>query len=103
MSPTAQAFSMTFNAIALLRGAVALAAIVTAPLAAQPAADSTEFVRLEAVWNRAHLSGDAEALASLWHEDLVVAVPGMALLDRATSLAVVRSGLGRDTMVKRLR
>lgn len=59
---------------------------------AQAAADSTELVRLEGVWNRAHVAGHADSLASLWDATLVVAVPGMSLLDRAGSLQMAQGG-----------
>lgn len=79
----------------LLLAALALAP--GAPAIAQAPADTTEFLRLEQRWNAAHLSGAADSLAQLWHADLIVAVPGMDLLDREGSLAVVRTRLVRLT------
>jgi ketosteroid isomerase-like protein len=49
-------------------------------------------LKLEEVWNAAHLKGDAEALERLWDADLVVMVPKMAPISRASALALTRSG-----------
>jgi len=54
--------------------------------------DVTELLRLEKVWNEAHLNSDAEALDRLWADDLVVTVPNMPLMDKSESLQFVRSG-----------
>ena len=54
--------------------------------------DASEFLRLEQVWNEAHLKGDANVLDRLWLEDIVVIVPKMAPFDRAAALGVMRSG-----------
>lgn len=51
-----------------------------------------ELARLESVWNEAHLRGDADALAQLWADDLIVTVPDMPLMDKNEALAFVRSG-----------
>ena len=55
-------------------------------------ADKEQLVKLEEVWNQAHLRGDAGALAGLWAEDLVVIVPRMRIFSRADALAMVQSG-----------
>lgn len=65
-------------------------ALLGAPVAESP--EMTELVRLEGVWNDAHLHGDAEALDRLWDADLVVTVPKMPVFTRAEALAVARSG-----------
>jgi ketosteroid isomerase-like protein len=58
-------------------------------------ADRATLVRLEALWNEAHLKADTAALAQLWDDDLQVAVPGMQPLNKETSLSVVRDSTVR--------
>ncbi len=60
--------------------------------AADVEADKAELLRLEKVWNDAHLNGDAEALDALWADDLTVTVPKMQVLTKADALAFARSG-----------
>ena len=77
-------------------------ATVTGPVRADPSqssqgADSTVFVQLEGVWNRAHLTGDTTALAALWIDDLVVVVPEMPLMSKAELLGFWRSGRSNIT------
>lgn len=55
-------------------------------------ADKAELLRLEKVWNDAHLNGDAVALDALWADDLTVTVPKMQVLTKANALAFARSG-----------
>jgi ketosteroid isomerase-like protein len=55
-------------------------------------ADVHELQRLETVWNDAHMHGDADALDALWADDLEVAVPHMALMNKADALGFARSG-----------
>lgn len=55
-------------------------------------ADVKELERLETVWNEAHEHEDADALESLWADDLEVAVPKMPVMGKAEVLAFVRSG-----------
>src|ERR1700733_5635114 len=57
-----------------------------------PDNESRELMHLEEVWNQAHGTGDAEALAHLWAGDLEVAVPHMAVMTRAEALGFARSG-----------
>ncbi|MGI9066737.1 MAG: nuclear transport factor 2 family protein [Pyrinomonadaceae bacterium] len=59
-----------------------------------------ELGRLENVWNDAQLSGNADALDSLWANDLVVTVPNMPVMDKSESLAFVRSGKMRFQVYK---
>jgi ketosteroid isomerase-like protein len=54
--------------------------------------DVAELMRLERVWNQAHVSGDAVALDQLWADDLVVTVQGMPTMSKAQSMAIWRSG-----------
>jgi ketosteroid isomerase-like protein len=86
-------------------GAAVLALAVISPVAGltiQPApteaADRLELTRLETVWNEAHVKGDADALDRLWASDLIVTVASMPVLNKADSLAMVRSG--RMTFLK---
>jgi hypothetical protein len=64
--------------------------------AGKPAANGdpavTELMRLETVWNAAHVRGDAEALAGLWADSLTVIVAGMPVLTRDEALAMARAG-----------
>jgi hypothetical protein len=74
---------------------IAVALMVAAaqtPSASKEAADLTELQRLEVVWNSAHVKGDTDALDALWANDLVVTVSGMPVMNKADSLAMVRSG-----------
>jgi len=73
---------------------VAAGGLAALPVTAQ-ASDSTELVRLETVWNRAHVAGDADILDGLWAPELVVTVPAMAPMTKIESLAFVRSGAMR--------
>ena len=61
------------------------------PALSKDAFDLKELYRLEAVWNEAHLKGDAEALDALWANDLVVIVASMRLINKADALEMVRS------------
>jgi len=70
---------------------------VLAALAPQPAGGTNgdavaELTHLEAVWNQAHLAGDAAALDRIWADDLVVIVPGMPAFSKGDVLGVARSG-----------
>lgn len=56
------------------------------------AAPADDLLRLEKVWNEAHLHADAAALDNLWDEELVVTVPEMPLFDKKGSLAIWKSG-----------
>jgi ketosteroid isomerase-like protein len=49
-------------------------------------------MRLEAVWNDAHLRGDTPALDRLWADELVAIVPKMTPLPKQDALAFARSG-----------
>jgi ketosteroid isomerase-like protein len=62
------------------------------PAASKESADLKELYRLEAVWNDAHLKGDAEALDTLWANDLIVTVASMPVMKKADALAMIRSG-----------
>jgi len=53
--------------------------------------DLKELYRLEAVWNEAHVKGDADALDALWANDLIVTVAAMPIMNKADALAMVRS------------
>jgi ketosteroid isomerase-like protein len=56
------------------------------------ATEQAEFMRLEKLWNEAHLNGDATALDSLWAEDLIITVPKMPVMNKQQTLGVWRSG-----------
>jgi ketosteroid isomerase-like protein len=58
---------------------------------AQPDTEQ-ELMRLEQVWNQAHLNNDAAALETLWADDLTVMVPGMAAMSKSDVLAFVKTG-----------
>jgi ketosteroid isomerase-like protein len=55
-------------------------------------ADTKELLRLESVWNEAHLQGDAAALDRLWADDLIVTVMNMPVMGKAEALGFLRSG-----------
>jgi ketosteroid isomerase-like protein len=72
---------------------LAVSALSQTPKAeAADSKDSEAMSRLEAVWNEAHMKGDAAALDRLWAGDLVVTVPGMPAMSKTQSLAVWKSG-----------
>jgi Domain of unknown function (DUF4440) len=54
--------------------------------------DSTELARLETAWNEAHVKGDADALDRLAADALVVTVPEMPVMTKASSFGVLRAG-----------
>ena len=60
-------------------------------------ADSVELVRLESVWNDAHVRGDTAVLAGLWSDDLVLTVPEMPVMAKSDVLRFWRSGRSRIT------
>ena len=68
--------------------------VLPAQARAQPAQSPTEseLLRLEKVWNEAHLHADAEALSRLWDDDLTVVVPKMDLIHKSDALGMLRSG-----------
>jgi len=66
-------------------------ALLQGPAVSTDAFDLKELQRLEAVWNDAHLKGDADALDQLWANDLVVTVAAMPIMNKADALAMVRS------------
>ena len=56
-----------------------------------------EILRLEAVWNQAHLRGDVPALDALCAADLVVTVPGMKPMSKPDILGFWKSGRAKIT------
>ena len=70
---------------------LAIILLLQAPALSKDAFDLKELYRLEAVWNDAHVKGDADTLDQLWANDLVVTVAAMPLMNKADSLAMVRS------------
>ena len=70
---------------------LAIILLLQVPALSKDAFDLKELYRLEAVWNDAHVKGDAEALDQLWANDLVVTVAAMPVMNKADSLAMVRS------------
>jgi len=60
--------------------------------ASQQSQDTTEFLRLERVWNDAHLRSDTASLRTLWDDDLVVTVPEMPVMSKPELLSFWRSG-----------
>jgi ketosteroid isomerase-like protein len=79
-----------------------LALLFCAGLYAQPPqaddTDRAEIVRLEKVWNNAHVLGDADALDRLWADDLEVAVPKMPVMKKKELVSFVRSGRMKFTV-----
>jgi hypothetical protein len=72
---------------------VLIALLLTSPQAAvsKEAFDLKELYRLEAVWNDAHVKGDADTLDGLWANDLSVTIAAMPAMKKADALAMVRS------------
>lgn len=69
-----------------------LIGLFTTVYAADVESDKAELLRLEKVWNDAHINGNADALDALWADDLTVTVPKMQVLTKADALAFARSG-----------
>lgn len=59
--------------------------------------ETQEILRLEGVWNEAHLRGDVPALDALCATDLVVTVPGMKPMSKADILGFWQSGRAKIT------
>lgn len=78
---------MSVSALLLVAGVLASQATVSTPVA-----DVAELTRLEAVWNDAHLRGDAPVLDRLWADELVAIVPSMTPLPKQDALAFLRTG-----------
>jgi ketosteroid isomerase-like protein len=51
-----------------------------------------ELMHLEQVWNDAHLTGNFEALDSLWDDQIVVVIPKMRLINKSDGLDMFRTG-----------
>ena len=69
-----------------------LAALVQQPANKKPeSADVQELSRLENVWNEAYVHTDADTLATLCADDLVVTMSDMQVLNKQQSLAILRS------------
>jgi len=61
-------------------------------LAFLQSSDATqELLRLEEVWNKAHLEGDAATLERLWADEFTVTVPGTQVMARVDAVGVARS------------
>jgi ketosteroid isomerase-like protein len=69
-----------------------IGATAQAPPLSRHETDSRELERLEKVWNEAHEHGDADALQSVWADDLEVDAPRMPVMTRADALSFARSG-----------
>ena len=54
--------------------------------------DVQELKRLEKVWNDAYVRADADALEQLCANDLVVTMTDMVVLNKRSSIAILRSG-----------
>jgi hypothetical protein len=63
-----------------------------AELAGTHHATQAELVRLETVWNSAHLRGDSKALDKLWSDDFDAIVPKMPVFKKSLLVAFVREG-----------
>ncbi len=68
------------------------AVLLFAFLFQEPSAETREISRLEQAFNTAHLAGDADALDTLWADDAVITVPGMAVMGKPTAVGSLRSG-----------
>ena len=72
---------------------IAVLALVQEPTGkTQESTDAIELSRLEHVWNEAHVRGNANALDSLWTDDLVVIVPNMQVMSKQDVMGIMRSG-----------
>jgi hypothetical protein len=68
------------------------AANATQPVQVNYDAETRNFEHLETVWNEAHEHGDADALETLWADDLEITVPRMTVLTKTDAVKFARSG-----------
>ena len=54
--------------------------------------DAAELSRLESVWNNAYTHGNVEPLDQLLADDLIVTMTDMAVMNKAQSIGLLRSG-----------
>ena len=79
----------------LLITVVAIGVCAVRSIQAQDPKDGVELLRLEDVWNSAYTQGNADPLNGLLSDDLVVTLTDMKVMDKATSLAVIRAEVRR--------
>ena len=84
MSPRIKSF---LAAIIIVTGS--LSAVARNP---RESDDAAELSRLEQVWNEAYIHGNIEPLEQLLADDLVVTMTDMAVLTKAQSIGLLRSG-----------
>ena len=77
----------------LLITVVAIGVCAVRSIQAQDPKDGVELLRLEDVWNSAYTQGNADPLNGLLSDDLVVTLTDMKVMDKATTLAVIRAGI----------
>ncbi|HSC08373.1 MAG TPA: nuclear transport factor 2 family protein, partial [Steroidobacteraceae bacterium] len=84
---------------AMLPTLVTVAWVITAigSLQVPDPPETQEILRLERVWNEAHLRGDVAALDALCATDLIVTVPGMKPMSKADILGFWQSGRAKIT------
>lgn len=70
----------------------ATTAFVQTPPAPREVGDRAGLMRLESIWNDAHLGGDAAALDRLWADDIIVTVQGMPVMRKPQALGMLRAG-----------
>ena len=75
---------------------ILMTAMIAALLSLQ-ASNEAELIRLETVWNQAHLTGNVAALDELCADALVVTVPGMPAMGKADILGFWKSGRAKIT------
>jgi ketosteroid isomerase-like protein len=78
--------------IAPLLISLTVAVAPRADIVVAQASDTAELVRLESVWNRAHVVADTAALNSLWADDLLVTVPEMPTMTKPDLMRFWQSG-----------
>ena len=78
---------------------ILIAAMIAALMsgAGVQASNEAELMRLETVWNQAHLAGNVAALDELCADALVVTVPGMPAMGKADILGFWKSGRAKIT------
>jgi ketosteroid isomerase-like protein len=56
-----------------------------------PSSEQDTFLRLEQLWNDAHLRGDVKALEALWADDISIVVPSRRQFTKADALEMWRA------------
>lgn len=89
--PGARAVDAQHTTPAFFMALVVLGSVAVAAAHQAVSPEMAELTQIAAVWNGAHIAGDADALDRLWADDLLVSVHGMPTMSKNESLAMLRT------------